>query len=327
MPLFLFTGEEYTLLLQELTKRKSSFLEKYGEYGLFDFASDELQLDQIQSALMSWGMFASKKLVIIRGIPLDSTPHNKAKTADIERCLSLLEAFLATNDSETIVVCISYKPDKRTKPYKRFVSNAQLKEFPLLDEKQQVAYVQQQLGTLLTSGQQAELVTSCGDDLGHLSHECDKLRHYAAYHQLSSFTDAQLDRIVRWSISSNNFTLLDHLYTDTKKSIWLITTAQQAGEDSFKFLGMLYRGLKITINIINLAQEGITDAKTLASRLKAHPFVVSKQLKLLPQTKAKKEAIFELYSDILTIDHEIKTGVLPAEWFRLAVKQAVQKLT
>lgn len=53
MPLFLFTGEEYTLLLQELTKRKSSFLEKYGEYGLFDFSSDALQIDQLQNALMS----------------------------------------------------------------------------------------------------------------------------------------------------------------------------------------------------------------------------------------------------------------------------------
>jgi DNA polymerase III delta subunit len=145
MPLFLFTGEEYTLLLQELSKRKSSFLEKYGEYGLFDFSSDSLQIDQLQSALMSGGMFATKKLVIIRGIPLDSTPHNKAKSSDIDRCFLLLESFIASNDAETIVVCISYKPDKRTKPYKWFATHAQLKEFPLLDEKQKIVYVQQQL--------------------------------------------------------------------------------------------------------------------------------------------------------------------------------------
>jgi len=163
MPLFLFTGEEYTLLLQELTKRKTSFLEKYGEYSLFDFASDNLQSDQIQNALMSGGMFATKKLVIIRGIPLDSTAHNKAKTADVERCFSLLEAFIASNDIETIVVCISYKPDKRTKPYKRFAKNAQLKTFPLLDEKQKIIYIQQRLGTLLNTEQQAQLVSSCGD--------------------------------------------------------------------------------------------------------------------------------------------------------------------
>lgn len=188
MPLFLFTGEEYTLLLQDVTKRKRSFLEKYGEYGLFDFASDNLDIDQLQNALLSGGMFASKKLVIIRWVPLDSTPHNKAKSSEIDRCLTLLEWFLATNDTETIVVCISYKPDKRTKPYKRFVTHAQLKEYPLLDDKQKVAYVQQALWSLLTPEQQNELVTSCGSDLWHLAHECDKLYHYATYHQLTSFT-------------------------------------------------------------------------------------------------------------------------------------------
>lgn len=326
MPLFLFTGEEYTLLLGELTKRKTSFLDKYGEHGLFDFASDSLDFSQLQNALMSGGMFATKKLVIIRGIPLDSTPHNKAKAADIDRCLQLLEWFIASQDTETIVVCISYKPDKRTKSYKWFVSNAQLKEFPFLDDKQKTAYIQQQLWTALTTEQQASLLANCGSDLGHLMHECDKIKHYMSYHQLTTLTDEQLDTITRWAVSSNNFALLDYLYTDTKKSIELITRAQQAGEDMFQFLGMLYRGVKITINVLNMHENGLTDAKQLASTLKAHPFVISKQLKLLPQIKAKKTAIFQLYSDILQLDFEIKSGILPAEWFWLVVKQAVGKM-
>jgi DNA polymerase III delta subunit len=196
----------------------------------------------------------------------------------------------------------------------------------LLDEKQKIVYVQQQLWSILTAAQQAELVTSCGDDLGHLSHECNKLHHYATYHQLTKFTEEQLNQVVWWKVSSNNFSLLDHLYTDWKKSISLITKAQQAGEDTFQFLGMLYRWVKITINIINLTEQGITDAKTLASKLKAHPFVVSKQLKLLPQIKEKKEHVFQFYSDILQLDYEIKTWVLPAEWFWLAIKQAIQKI-
>lgn len=325
MPLFLFTGEEYTLLLQELTKRKTSFLEKYGEYGLFDFSSENLQGDQLQNALMSGGMFATKKLVIMRWVPLDSTAHNKAKTADVERCCKLLEQFLATHDTETIVVCVSYKPDKRTKPYKRFATNAQVKEFPPLDEKQKLHYVQQQFWSLLNSEQQLHLVTSC-NDLWHLSNECNKIKHYANYHHLNTLTDDQLQNIVRSSISSNNFALLDHLYTNTTKSITLITTAQQAGEDTFQFLGMLYRWIKITINIINLAEQWITDGKLVASTLKAHPFVVSKQLKLLPQLKEKKQAVYTLYNDIIELDYQIKSWILPAEGFWLAVKQALLRL-
>ncbi len=325
MPLFLFTGEEYHLVLQEIAKRKTNFLKKYGEHGLFDFASDNLQIEQLQNALMSGGFFSTKKLVIIRGIPLDSTPHNKAKSSEIDRCLPLLTSFQANNDAETIVVCISYKPDKRTKAYKWFTTHAEIKEFPLLDEKQKIAFVQQQLGSLLTHAQQIDLVMNCGSGLWMLAEECKKLSHYATYHQLSVFSDEQLARIVSWSISSNNFAILDNLYIDTKKSIALITQAQQAGEDPFQFLGSLYSGVKTTINIINLAEQGITDGKLIASKLKAHPFVVSKQLKLLPQTKAKKNAIFQLYNDIVQLDYEIKTWILPAEWFWLAIKQAIVK--
>lgn len=326
MPLFLFTGEEYHLVLQEIAKRKTNFLKKYGEHGLFDFASDNLQIEQLQNALMSGGFFSTKKLVIIRGIPLDSTPHNKAKSSDIDLCLTLLASFQANNDAETIVVCVSYKPDKRTKAYKWFTTHAELKEFPLLDQEQKNSFVQQQLGSLLTHAQQINLVMNCGSGLWMLAEECKKLSHYATYHQLSAFTDEQLARIVSWSISSNNFAILDNLYIDTKKSIALITQAQQAGEDPFQFLGSLYSGVKTTINIINLAQQGIKEGKTMISILKAHPYVVSKQLKLLPKTTEKKQAIYDLYTDILTLDFQIKTGVFPIEWFWLALKQAVYKL-
>lgn len=326
MPLFLFTWDEDYLLLQELAKRKSWFIEKYWTYGLFDFACDALDPEQLQNALMGWGMFATKKLVIIRGIPLDSTSHNKAKTADIDRCLSLLEKYMTTNDPQTIIVCISYHPDKRTKPYKRFVNNADIREFPFLDEKQKINYVHQQVGTLLNDTQIAELTINCWDNLWHLSHECNKLYHYAVFHKITSFTDEQFRSIIWSSIASNNFALLDHLYTDTKKSLELITIAQQAWEETFQFLGMVYRWLKTTISIINLTEQWISDGKTLASKLKIHPFVISKQLKLLPQTKAKKEKIYQLYNDILQLDYEIKTWILPVEWFRLAIKQAREKM-
>lgn len=64
---------------------------------------------------------------------------------------------------------------------------------------------------------------------------------------------------------------------------------------------------------MNLGEQGIKDGKTIISILKVHPYVVSKQLKSLSQTTVKKQAIYHLYTDILTIDEQIKTGILPAE--------------
>ena len=326
MPLFLFTWEEELLLQQELIKRKKSFLEKYGAYWLFDFANDALDKVHIQTSLQSSGMFSEKKLVILRGIPTDSTAHNKVASSTVEGCLLLLETFIKGWDQETIVVCVSYKPDKRTKAYKRFANNAQVKEFPLMDETQKIAYIQQKLWSLLTPKQQTSVVITCGSSFWTLQNECEKLYQYATYHSIHVFTDEQVHDIICGIGVSNNFALLDHLYTDQEKSLELITLAQTAWEDTFQFLGMLYRWVKTTINIDNLREQGISDSKTICSILKAHPFVVAKQLKILSHIQAKKHVIYGFYNDLILLDKQIKTWVIPAEWFWIYIKQAILKL-
>jgi DNA polymerase III delta subunit len=326
MPLYLFTGEEDILLWQELKKRKKSFLEKYDSWWFFDFPSDELNTEQIQNAVMSGGMFATKKLVIIRWIPMDLVTHNKAKQSDIDRCLLLLEQFKKTNDPETIVVCVSYKPDKRMKAYKWFQANADIKEFPRRTEKQFAAYITQQCWSFLTQEQQSWLTLSCSDSYWHLTQEIEKIRWYMSANSLTKLSNEQLSTIVRSTSESNNFDLLDHMYTNKQKSIELLTQAEQTNNDMFQFLGMLYRSLKTTINMIICSEHWITDSKQLASLLKAHPFIVSKQLKLLPILKKNKSQIITLYTNIITLDEQIKTGIYPPEWFWLRLKQLIWTL-
>jgi hypothetical protein len=94
----------------------------------------------------------------------------------------------------------------------------------------------------------------------------------------------------------------------------------------FQLLWMFYWWLKISIQLLNLVDNGIKDSKQLASALKAHPFVISKQLKILATLQQKKQKIYTFYSSILQIDSEIKTGVLAWEWFWIALKQAIMTL-
>lgn len=257
---------------------------------------------------------------------MDLVTYNKAKQSDIDRCLSLLEQFKQTNDPETIVVCVSYKPDKRMKAYKRFQANAEIKEFPRRNEKQYAAYITQQCWSFLTPEQQNRLVLSCSDSYWHMVQEIKKINRYMTANNLTVLTDEQLYTIVRSTSESNNFDLLDHLYTNKQKSVALITEAEQANNDQFQFLGMLYWSLKTTINIIVCTEQWITDSKQLASVLKAHPFVISKQLKLLPVLKKNKWAIIHLYKNIITLDEQIKTGAYPPEWFWLRLKQLIYSL-
>ena len=326
MPLFLFTGEESYLLQQELKKWTSSFIEKYGAYGYSNYAADALDLPQITANLLGGGMFSSKKLIIIKGVPADGIPHNKAKTSDIETLTNFFTKNKEQLDPDAIVVCVSYKPDKRTKWYKRFVENATVKEFQLLDDKQKAQIIEQHIPWLLTTAQKETLISSSGSDLHHLLNECNKLYHYAQYHKLNALHDDQIAEVSFWTAIINNFTILDHLYTDPTKAITIITDAQKSGQDMFQLLWMFYWWLKISIQLLNLVDNGIKDSKQLASALKAHPFVISKQLKILATLQQKKQKIYTFYSSILQIDSEIKTGVLAWEWFWIALKQAIMTL-
>ncbi len=137
---FLFTGEEQYLLQQELRKRKTSFVEKYGEQGLFHFRTDDLDPQLIGTTLAAGGMFSEKKLVIVPGIPKDSTPTQKVASKDSERITDYLMKHREQLSPDTILVLLSYKPDKRTKAYKFFAKHADVKTFARMNTKQLAGY-------------------------------------------------------------------------------------------------------------------------------------------------------------------------------------------
>lgn len=324
--LFLFTGEESFLVHQELTKRKQSFVEKYGEHGLFVFKHDELDPAILQNTLLSGGMFSEKKLVILRGIPQDTLAHNKASTKSVEKVVQLLTDHSRWLSDDTIVICVSYKPDKRLKGYKWFVSNATIKEFAPVDDKQKAAYIEQRIPGLLDTHQKELLISIAGENLFHLRNECKKLHDRAIAHHIDKVRTEDMESIIVGTATMNVFTILDHLYSSPDKALRLITDAQTAGQDMFQFLGMLYRWLELSLSVLNLYENDVKDTKQIASLLKAHPFAVSKQMKLLPILQDKKRKVIVLYNALIEIDAEIKTGQLPQEGFWVALKSAINQL-
>jgi DNA polymerase III delta subunit len=57
-----------------------------------------------------------KKLVILYGVPLDTEKSNSIKVEDIEKLTEDIMNYPLP--SEVILVCVSYKPDKRGRFYK-----------------------------------------------------------------------------------------------------------------------------------------------------------------------------------------------------------------
>jgi len=320
---FLFTWEEAYLLHQDLRTWKKAFLDKYGEQWLFIFNSDSLDKATLLNAIYAWGMFSTKKLVIIYGIPKDSTPSNKTSASISWPIESYLIEHRNTIPTDTVVILVSYKPDKRTKAYKFFSKNSQVKTYAPLKDKQLVWFIQHKLWSLINTPEAEMMVSLCWSHLFNLANECDKLKAYAEYHAIKTLTNTHIHDIVfhQWEIDS--FKILDNLFSNKDKALELITQAQQQHQDTFQFLWMLYRGLKLVIQMIDLHEQWVRSSKEIASIVKLHPFAVAKQYKHIDRLVKNKKNIHHLLHHLVHLDRSIKSWVYPHEWFWLDIKSAV----
>lgn len=323
---FLFTGLEAYTLHTEIQKWKSAFLEKYGEQGLFVFKSNELDKGVITNCIFSGGMFATKKLIIIYGVPKDNYTPNKALASKISPIEEMLINKWEKIPAESVIILISYKPDKRTKAYKFFSKNAEVKTFTPLKWPQLSQFVQQQLWPLIDTSKANLIVSLVGNNLFNLAHECEKLQMYVQYHQLEKLDEKQIQEIVYAQAEIDSFKILDNLFTNKEKTLELITHYQEQNTDIFQFLGMLYRWLKMVLQMVNLHTQGITDSKEIASTLKIHPFAISKQNKNITILRANFSKIKNFYHTLLELDYNIKSGIYPAEGFWLKIKKMVRWL-
>lgn len=328
----LFTGEDRFLLQQELQRRKKAFCEKHGAQNLFVFQNDELDRDRIQQALLWGGMFATKTMIIIYGIlkegdadEVEIIPKWKIKPApkpnSPEQIAWLLEQYRASISSDITLIIVSYKPDKRTKAYKFFSKNAQLKEFAPLSWVALKAHIRTMFGELKATEESIDtIIEIVGTNIALLANEIEKLRCIAQRRWLTSCTPELIKLVCYPQAETNSFALLDTFLDDRKKALNVVQNIQADLQEPFQFLGMLYRWLKLMLQMADLHDQGVS-TKEFATLLKMNPYAVSKQIKQLPKIKAQRPLLTHLFHGLLTMDSNIKSGNFPMELFRLHIKR------
>gem|GEM_PF-1530710 len=219
------------------------------------------------------------------GLPRDSTGTNKITAAEAEPLESLLIDSRDTIPSENILILVSYKPDKRTKSRKFFSSHATIKECKPKKGKDLTLFVLEKCQisdgetniSLVDNSQAAFIVSRVGNNMYNLHYECDKIVHYALHHKLSAVGSETIEKLLYAQAEHDSFKILDSMFQDPKKAITLIEQAQANMQNEFEFMGMLYRGLKLILGMIDLDTQGIKGSKEIAKILKIHPFAVAKQ--------------------------------------------------
>lgn len=308
---FLFTWEEKYLLHQELKRRTDWFVQKYWTDAILVYKTDEFSLESLRQSLYSGWLFVQKRMVIVYWLPLDWDNSNKLSVSIIQQ---FSDEFMQRNGiiaPETILIFVSYKPDKRTKFYtflkKELDQNTGIKEFWPLKPSELKQIIRQKSANIKRSDSVLDLFLSkTGSSLFHIQNEIDKLVLWAEINNSLEILEKDINLITFWMTEANNFAFFDTLFVDKQKALQLVTRLQEEGENWNAFVGTLYRWIKIWLFVLDCFEENIKDSKIITSMLKVHPFVVSKAIKNIDVLSRNKKGITSFYKWLIELENDIK---------------------
>ena len=308
------------------------FAEKNGSESIFSFNRENRDYAQIKQTIFSWWFFVTNKLVILYGIPLDTEKSNAIKADEIEKLSEDIMNYPLP--SEVVLVCVSYKPDKRGRFYKRFdkldkdnppklPSLKILKSFSPLKDYELSNFVAQESKDLNLDSKSVEtLIHKVWNDQFRLESEIDKLRYWKKYYN-EEITPKVVDEVCFGMIEEDIFQLLDLVLTDPKAAVNFIQGLQNDWLDWNAVNGSFAWGLRNYLLVLDYADHWITDSKQIASELKQNPWAIMNITKKLKLLKEKRELIQTLFKSVVDIEYEIKSGKVWAENYFFTIKKVL----
>lgn len=321
---FLFTGENSYMLNQQLNERKTAFIEKYGADALLEYTSENRDSAQIKQSLYAGGLFITKKMLILYGVPKDTLESNTLSADLIDQFFEDFQKNSALLTPDTLLILVSYKPDKRTRAYKWFLENVQLKEFPPYKEIQLKNFIKEQLAPLtLTDAEISHFLLKVGTDMFRLANECKKLKAWLASQGKIQVSIADIDYYCFWLVEQDSFELFDQLFSNPSATVKILEKLQSESKARNEVQGLLLRGLKVYLTLLDFDARGINSAKEIIAETKLHPFVVNKNLKLLPLLREHRLFIQDFFKHLIELESDIKAGKKSDQFFRLSVKSQI----
>ena len=326
--IFLFTWENTYTLNKELKRWKDMFAEKNGVDSIFSFNRENRDYGQIKQTIFSGGFFVTNKLIILYGVPLDTEKSNAIKADEIEKLAEDIMNYPLP--SEVLLICVSYKPDKRGRFYKRFdklhkdnPAQKIIKTFAPLSERELPDFVKESSKDLNLDLKVIQaLIHKVWNDQFRLESEIDKLRYWKKYYN-DEITTKVVDDVCFGMIEEDIFQLLDLALTDTKSAIKFIQWLQDDWLDRNAVNGSFAWWLRNYLFVLDYADQWITNSKQIASELKQNPRAIMNITKKISLLKEKRNLIKTLFKSIVDIDYDIKSGNTQPESYFFTIKKVL----
>ena len=325
---FLFTWENSYTLNKELKRWKTMFAEKNWADSVFSFNRENRDYGQIKQTIFSWWFFVTNKLVILYWIPLDTEKSNAIKAEEIEKLAEDIMNYPLPK--EVLLICVSYKPDKRGRFYKWIdkldkdnPSQKIVKSFAPLKDFELSNFVSQESKDLNLNSQTIQtLIHKVWNDQFRLESEIDKLRYRKKYYG-KEITPEVVDEVCFGMIEQDIFQLLDLALTDPKSAVKFIQWLQNEWLDWNAVNGSFSWWLRNYLLVLDYADHWITDSKEIASELKQNPRAIMNITKKLSLLKEKRNLIQTLFKSIVDIDYDIKNGNAQPENYFFTIKKVI----
>jgi DNA polymerase-3 subunit delta len=248
---------------------------------------EELTLDNFHQAAATSGLFANKRLIIIKNI------FNQKNKTILDKIAEELEKIQKENI--LIFSCAEIPKEKNDLLLKKLLKADKIEQFPLLKPGQVYHWVQKEVkkrGAIIDNNAVSYLVEAIGNDLWRLNNELDKLSSYT-----KRITMQDADLFIDSPLDDNIFNFTDAISNqDTRKALRLLHDQLDSGANEFMLISMLARQIKILIQVKETKGQG----------LDLHPFVIKKALAQI--NKFSLESLKKLFTQLSNIDYKLKNS-------------------
>lgn len=139
-------------------------------------------------------------------------------------------------------------------------------------------------------------------------------------------TNADIDEFCFGKMEQDSFEIFDQMFSDPIATVKVFEKMQDDGKNRNEVMGLLTRGIKIYLILLDFDQRGITSGKEIIAETKLHPFVVNKNLKLVPMLRGHRSFLIAFFKQLIELESQIKLGKKSDLYFWLFLKSQILSL-
>ncbi|KRG15529.1 DNA polymerase III subunit delta [Lederbergia galactosidilytica] len=305
--LYLLYGTESYVINETKQKIVTNVLtDEEMDFNLSVYDMEETPIDQALEDAETLPFFGDKKLVILHNPIFLTAEKSKEK---VEHNLKKLESYILEPAPYTILVFAGdyEKLDERKKITKLLKKHAEVVEGKKLNEKELVAWVQQQAVVRQMKIDQAAidlLVNLVGPDLTRLHSELEKIFLYVG--EEKEIHTETIEKLASRSLEQNIFDLIDKVVQRKMDQAFRIYyDLRKQNEEPIKILALIASQFRLIYQVKELVKRGYGQNQ-IASTLKVHPFRV--KLAMGQARSFSEVELGEIIKLLSETDLKLKTG-------------------